>query len=322
MFRISIIPALIICTLLAACGQQPSSGVDPVMERYGEIRDEMRGIVKTEGPKAALARFAEMIDDPMVSSVCHGLAHEIGQAAYMEYGFEESLDFEDDICGSGYLHGVIETHFLSVGDPATAVKTLCKPDQGKCFHGLGHGLMYSLENDVPQSLDLCKTLGERSERIACSEGVFMENFNTDLNAHPSKYLRADDPFFPCRAPEEPYKGVCAFYAPRFYVKAHPGAYLDALRWCTTVGDGPDDGCAKGVGSVAIKQNIERPRFVETVCESGTGDQQGYCIEGMVSYYIVHYASTEKGKELCGILKPEHQMACTRIANESERFYGE
>lgn len=322
MQRIAAISALLSCVFLIACGRQASSGTDPLMQRYGEIRDDMREIVQSDGAKAALARFAEMIDDPLVSPVCHGLAHEIGQAAYMKDGFEKALDFEDDICGSGYLHGVIETHFLSVGDPATAVKTLCKPNQGKCFHGLGHGLMYSLENDVPQSLDLCKTLGERSERIECAEGVFMENFNTDLNAHPSEYLRDDDPFFPCRAPEEPYKGVCAFYAPRFYMKAHPGAYTDALEWCMTVGDGPDDGCAKGVGSVAMKQNIARPRFVEAVCESGTGDQQVYCIEGMVSYYIVHYASVEKGRELCAILKEEHRERCGKIATESERFYGE
>src|SRR6185436_2740832 len=118
-----------------------------------------------------------------------------------------------------------------------------------------------------------------------------------------------DAFFPCRAVEEPYKGVCAFYAPRYFIKQKPGAYAEALAWCTTVGKGPDEACAKGVGSVAMKQHITDPAFAEQVCMAGTAFQQPYCIEGLVSYYIVHFASTSKGEQLCSMLKEAHRDRC-------------
>lgn len=302
--------------------QQPALPSDPVMRRYEEVRRELVSAVQREGAREAIERFKTLLDDPDVSRLCHGLAHEIGRAAYERYGFEESFVYEDDVCGSGYTHGIVETHFETVEDPLAALPDFCAPTSGKCFHGLGHGLMYAWNNDLPRSIDACGTLAERFQKIQCAEGVFMENFGLDERSHPSEYLRRDDAFFPCRSQEEPYRGVCAFYAPRYYLRQQPGAYAEAMRWCAGVGEGPRDGCAKGVGSVAMKENIGDPALVESICDGAAADQERYCIEGMVSYYIVHYASAAKGRELCGMLSEEHRASCEKIATESERFYGE
>jgi hypothetical protein len=300
----------------------PESAVDPLTRKREAVRSELLDAVTRRSPTAAMDILRVRIKDPEIASICHALAHEIGQGAQRQLGTERALEIDDDICGSGYIHGIIETSFAEQGDPAAASKTFCKPKQGKCFHGLGHGIMYAMANDVPTALGLCDALPERSDRIQCSEGVFMENFNTDLTVHQTKYLRQDDPYFPCREPTEPYKGVCAFYAPRYYVRIHPGAYADALAWCATLPEGPRDGCAKGVGSVATKEHVDDPTFVESICLGGAPEQRRYCMEGLVSYTIVHYASVQKGRELCVQLDEEYKPVCESIAKQSEPFFQE
>jgi hypothetical protein len=88
------------------------------------------------------------------------------------------MEFQSDICGSGYIHGVIEEHFAHVKDVNTEMFKVCATQEGKCFHGVGHGFMYYTYNDLPQSLQLCDKYTDSFARINCYDGVFMENFAT------------------------------------------------------------------------------------------------------------------------------------------------
>lgn len=195
-----------------------------------------------------------------------------------------------------------------------------KPTEGKCFHGLGHGPMFFSENDLESSLRYCKTLSEGFQRIQCAEGVFMENFETGESVHPSASLHADNPFFPCRAQQDPYKGVCAFYAPRSYIAKHPGDYAGALQWCERVPTVSRSACIKGVGSVAMKEHIDEPLLSERVCDGADASERRYCIEGFVSYRTVRFASVSKGRELCAMLQPGNRASCENIAQESMPFF--
>src|SRR3954464_11356735 len=59
------------------------------------------------------------------------------------------------------------------------------------------------------SLDSCDTLTEEWERSQCSGGVFMENEMTQVNPNrPSKYLKADQPLYPCAEVKSEYKTQC------------------------------------------------------------------------------------------------------------------
>ena len=148
----------------------------------------------------------------------------------------------------------------------------------------------------------------------------MENVDADPVSHPTKYLRPDDPYFPCRGQNSINEGVCAFYAPRYFLKLHPREYEEALAWCETIEEGPRDACVKGVGDVSIKQNITQPLFAQDVCDKAVARRRHYCIEGLVSYYIVHFAAASKGRELCEQLKDEHKDACNKIVKESEPYF--
>ncbi|MDB4978259.1 MAG: hypothetical protein JWM56_445 [Candidatus Peribacteria bacterium] len=281
-------------------------------------------VVQTASPKEALAVLrTDMNADGRVLRLCHALAHEIGHAAYEKTNsFTGSLLFENDICGSGYLHGVVETHFAKVGNIEQTMRIICKPGDASCFHGVGHGLMFFLDNNVVQSIKLCQTYAEPFQKIQCAEGVYMENYNTDFKAHPSEYLKAEDPFYPCADQPELLKPVCYFYAPRFYLRIHTDAFEDALKWCDGAEEKYRDACAKGVGSATMKFTIKDPALVERVCSSHTPDMEPYCIDGMSSYYLVNFASLSKTRALCKELQPEHYARCMKTVTGGERFFGE
>ncbi len=294
------------------------------MCRYDAVVAETTRIVDREDPRAALDRLHEILDDePDLESLCHGLVHEVGHAAYEKVGFDGALVYEDDLCGSGYIHGIVETHLDNVRDIVAALPTICDPEAANCFHGIGHGLMYKLDNDLPRSVELCGTYDKNFQRIQCAEGVFMETYDSETRFHASEYLQEDDPFFACRGLDPVNEGVCAFYATRYFLKVHPREYEGAIDWCMTdVPDGPRDACIKGVGDSAMKQNINDPLFVERLCMTVPDDKRRYCIEGLVSYVIVHEASAEAGERVCPMLREEHRASCAKVVGEAERFYEE
>ena len=308
----------IIAVSLAILGCSPTPR--DLTSLYESRKAELIRTVKEEGiPQGILLLHRTVEHDQELSGLCHGLAHEVGRAAYEKEGLS-ALQNDDDICGSGYTHGIIETHFVRVADIETALHSTCAENAGKCFHGLGHGLMFASNNNLPASVERCKTLAKNSARIQCGEGVFMEHFNADGMVHASVLLDPGDPFLACRSVDEPYRGVCAFYAPRYYVRLHPRQYQAAIDWCASLPLASAKACVKGVGSAAMKENILDPSVVLTVCDGALGDFHPYCIEGLVSYYIVHFASVTKGRELCSKLPEADQARCEAITRQSEPFF--
>jgi hypothetical protein len=61
--------------------------------------------------------------------------------------------------------------------------------------------------DLPGSLKTCDNLRTGFDRVSCSGGVFMENFNSSYGVT-SKYLRKGDPIYPCNDVAERHKLYC------------------------------------------------------------------------------------------------------------------
>lgn len=291
---------------------------------YAKIRDNLITIEDNKSPREALDELAKLISaDDKVARSCHGLAHELGNHAFIKYNdVTTALSYQDDVCGSGYIHGVIEAKLTGSKDILTEMMTICPAtNAGKCYHGVGHGLMYYTDNDLPKSLTMCDRYEDLSARVSCGEGVFMENFSTDRKLHHSKYLSVDNTFYPCNEQEAFYKSICYFYAPSFFLELHKNDYPRALAWCNTAEPAYRLTCINGVGSRAIKQNIHNPQYVEELCSHGKTDETTACLDGMVSYYLVHYSSAEKTQLMCQTLSPEHQEIClASIVKRRDMFF--
>ncbi len=297
-------------------------------ERVEKARIGLLALVRDEDPKAALVRLREGIaeDDALLRS-CHPLVHEIGRAAYEKYGdFGEAMKYQDEVCNSGYLHGIIETRLSKSTDVFADMKTMCSPyPRGsflgwQCYHGLGHGAMFYTANDLPRSLEMCEAFRNPSRRSSCANGVFMENFSADQKLHLSAYLKESDPLYPCAEQAERYKGDCYLYAPTYFLSLNKGDYVAALEWCEGAEADFSSSCAHGVGMQTMKENMSDPKFVESTCMKGKPGQIKSCIEGMVGLYVFHHASLEPARALCDRLEASNRQACHgEIESESNLF---
>lgn len=300
---------------------QTPPNLDLTTVEFKETSKKLIDLVDKKNPQEALQTLQALMNEskPVLRS-CHALIHNIGNRAYIRYNsISSALAFTDDLCGSGYIHGVIEQYFK--GSPALSeLNSICPSHDGRCFHGVGHGLMYYTKNDVLKSLEYCNKYQDSIAKINCSDGVFMENFNTLQKAHPSKYLKENDIFYPCKEQTELFKGSCYFYAPLYYLELHPNDYGGMLNTCESVETSYQTTCARGLGSRAIKQNIKESKFVEALCMKNKNLQHS-CIEGMTSYFIVNDNSTAKAVELCNKLEEENKATCTDFVNNWPNILG-
>ena len=307
----------------------PTPVATPVVSGVDEaLRQELLLLAADQNPRVALRRLEALIrQDRTVLRHCHAIAHEIGRAAYDRYGtFGEAMRYQSEVCNSGYMHGIIEQQFSRPAALVSVMRSLCEDyPQGKymrweCHHGLGHGVMFYSANNLPRALKLCESLEDGA--ITCINGAFMENFNTDQKVHPSRYLRAEDPFYPCAEQEARYKSECYIYAPTYYLSLHPDEYAAALTWCETAEPGHQATCAVGVGSQAIKENMSDPPFVEAMCESGRADLAGSCIHGIAGLAINHFGALAPARDVCQQLKAPNRERCLGTVNGAAGFVPE
>ncbi len=291
--------------------------------RYEKEKDELLALMRRENPRVALDRLRiEIEKDDRLSRSCHSLTHEIGRKAYREYGdVGEAMKYRDEVCNSGYLHGIIETKFSESEDVFGDMRTMCDEYREgsflgwQCNHGLGHGAMFYTANDLPRSLEMCDRLEGSFASSNCANGVFMENFNADQKLHLSEFLKEENPFYPCMNQAERHKDDCYLYAPTYFLSLHENDYAGALRWCEGAEAGYEPACAYGVGTQTMKENLNDPKFVESICMGGEPEQREPCIEGMTGLYISHTGALEPARELCARLEPINRPACYGTVEE-------
>ena len=289
---------------------------DPLnSEEFDALKKQLLEEVNKNNPRVALGTLTILMDKyPGVLRSCHAFTHQIGHEAYNKYhDISQALKFQDEVCGSGYLHGVIEQYFKATPDIKQKMRTLCtsyglSSQAQVCYHAMGHGLMFYSENDLPNSVSACNMFTGKP-KVRCLEGVYMENFNTDQKLHPSAYLRAGDPFYPCQNQPGANKAICYFYAPVFYLSLHGDDYAGALKWCLNAPQGYQSSCTNGLATRIMKQHINDPKLVEQICLGAGKEQLKSCIDGMVSYYIVNFASFDQAAQMCKTLTPPNQATC-------------
>ncbi|MGH3086250.1 MAG: cupredoxin domain-containing protein [Rubrobacteraceae bacterium] len=279
--------------------------------------DRYADMVGDEDPRVAMNQLSEdMEEDEELLRSCHPVVHEIGHAAYDKYGdFGEAMKYQDEVCNSGYVHGVIEERFAQSDNVLADMKTMCADYRSggylewQCYHGIGHGVMYYTSNDLPRALEMCDAFEDASGRSSCYNGLFMENFGADGNLHVSEYVNEDDPLSPCVEQKVRHKTDCYLYAPTYYLSQNEGDYEGALKLCEDAEAAFRSACVQGVGSQVMKENLDDPKFVESVCEDGGPANTVPCVQGMSSLHINHHGELDPAREMCGRLESSNEEAC-------------
>jgi hypothetical protein len=184
------------------------------------VEQAFGNIAYHQGPRAAIDLFERTVEQGVPS--CHRIAHAIGAGSLAHYRGNVARTFADgsSSCFSGYYHGVLERALVDVKTRdavrlGNVARALCDDPQVRssrwtaynCFHGLGHGLMITTGYGLPLSLDACERIATYTDRTSCKGGVFMENI-TSSYGFTSRWLRDDDPVYPCNAVEADDKITC------------------------------------------------------------------------------------------------------------------
>jgi mono/diheme cytochrome c family protein len=273
-----------------------------------------------EGPKPALARLAtELQSNRAVQADCHRIAHRMGSAALTRFHDRVAPAFiaGNPICASGYYHGIIERAFLGQpnGRLATVARQLCSDPQinaqrflaYQCIHGLGHGLMIYTGYDLPGSLKTCDQLRTGFDRVSCSGGVFMENFNSSYGVT-SKYLRKNDPIYPCDAVSENHKLYCYLLVTANLLRVTGGDLRATAQGCLRSEPAWVSTCYESFGRDVSGIAGKDAKRALAGCRLAAA-HEGDCIYGVAREIVNADANGARGARFCAMTPKRYRDRC-------------
>ena len=264
------------------------------------------------GPKQALRVFDQrIVSDPEIEASCHRIAHMIGSAALARFKGDVSQAFTagSASCNSGYYHGILERALVGVGTKAELIKKvrlLCADADVRatdfiayqCVHGLGHGLMIHTGLDLPQSLSICERLQTAWDQTSCDGGVFMENFSSSYGVK-SRFLRDNDPVYPCHAVAERHKLYCYLQVTSRLLATSGYNWESTAKACAKVERNWRATCFQSYGRDA--SGVARLDAAELVrlCTIPQSAWRGECVYGAVRDIANNDAGAERAGRFCG-----------------------
>jgi hypothetical protein len=315
----------------ADCAGASASDFACYQQRY-------QGLVRNSGVEAA---FDELKDEygknGFVRSNCHQLSHVIGRAAAESYGdISTTYGRGDSFCGSGYYHGVMQALVARIGANRILEEAdaLCSSELGEsqryslyhrdCAHGLGHGFMGVLENELFDSLEACDALTDGWEREHCYTGVFRENVQAKNDpSYPSKYLKADQPLYPCTDVQARYKNPCYRRQPMYALLMQNNDFAKVFDLCAKVEVDFRPACYHGLGRSAFFQSIEEQ--VTDIAQAGSTrmlcmlgedhEAQSNCVAGAVKTFIYYNRGDTRVEAFCRPFDADLHAVCHRAAEE-------
>lgn len=304
--------------VLFGAGEAAADCSGALSEDYECHRERYESLARNSGVGAAFDELEEEYkEDEFVRSVCHGLTHAIGQVAAERHGdISSAFGQGDGFCQSGYYHGAMETFVAEVGAGKVLEEapTICAGLRERsvyhfdCAHGLGHGFMGVLDNELFESLRACDALTDPWEKKPCYSGVFMENVMIEvISGRPSRYLREDLPLYPCTDVETRYKRPCYRYQTSHALKVRGGSFARVFELCAQVAEAEFRiACYQGLGGNAAGQGIRkhvsnaaRSETVDMLCALGKDvEARSNCVTGAVNFLVYYYHDDAQARALC------------------------
>ena len=292
------------------------------------FRDFYSNLIQKGGVKIALSDIKARYDiDPFVRSQCHQLTHVIGREAAILYPTApQAFAHGDSFCWSGYYHGAMEALVSKVEREEVGKKldSFCVDIPGKknfsfdyynCVHGLGHGAMSILNNELPSSLALCDNLTGAWEKSSCWSGVFMENIIADEINHVSKYLKDDDPLYPCDFVDGKYKNTCYLMQTSRMLALVQSNFAKVFDLCSSVEEPYIDTCYQSLGRDASGRSVSNLEQTKTTCLLGKNyREQSNCIVGAVKDFISYFHSDKQALGLCSAVPKDLEPICLQTVS--------
>lgn len=297
------------------------------IKKYTLYQNELLDLVKKD-PIEAFQRYREILRlDPLSYNTCHGISHKMGHQAFITFGFDTAVQYQDALCGAGYIHGVIEAKFglLRSVDLPEELQKVCVVGDGSCYHGIGHGLMVVTKLDIQKSLAYCDQLPELGRRN-CYDGVWMHVFDLEEtgmprsgNALTQSDSKTESHFLAlCHDADEKYKTSCYFYLPRIFAHTTEINFSSYSSLCALVPDTYRPLCTSGTGHSLMKYHIATPNAPLELCTSFVVDKLvTACKEGGILYYLLsnsfNHGNVPMTESLCDQFTDANERAlCKKV----------
>jgi hypothetical protein len=244
---------------------------------------------------------------------CHRIVHAIGSASLVRNEGDVARTFAQggSVCFSGYYHGVLERSL--VGVKSRNARGLARVARGlctgvdidptiwlrlQCLHGLGHGLMITTGYTLPLSLAVCDRLQTGWAERSCNGGVFMENLGTSYGVA-SRWLRDDDPVYPCNAVADEDKRTCFDLVTTQILRTVDGDFEEAATICSRVQQRWEGDCFRSLGRDAVSQVGDQPADVLPLCAvARPHGRENECVAGAAATLASNYKSGIEAAALC------------------------
>ncbi len=256
---------------------------------------------------------------------CHTEAHRLGRAAYALHG-EKAFAEGNSACHSGFYHGAMEVLLQARGtqDLQGTVKDICHSfptnfGTFECLHGIGHGLLATLDYDLPATLALCRTLDGDFAISSCYGGAFMENIVTGLGigaaaSHTTPWL-SDDPLFPCDALDQGDGAIqreCYQMQTSWMYHLYPGEDLRVAGECAKASSLGIDFCYVSYGRDAAGMTLRDPKGIAEKCALVADERfRERCLAGGLGVIVDFWGDRlrDQATALCRLLTGTEKDAC-------------
>lgn len=241
-----------------------------------------------ENPELVFETFKSILkENPKTSAVCHGIAHKLGHHAYKLYGLQNAMQYQNPMCGAGYIHGVIESHFglFSKKLLSEDILSICTSDDEQCNHGIGHGLMVYTNNNIKESLASCDLLSNPG-KSDCHDGVFMHVFDNEETGISKNIPERSLAEKLCEQFESQHMTSCYFYLPRIFthdIEIGSKTADMCMRIHNTLSPRAHEICSYGAG-ISFEKYLPSHDEAMNVCATYfKGSAQQQCYKGIASY---------------------------------------
>ena len=201
-------------------------GVLPFGHDYLCFAQSMDAIYTEEGAESSFV-YLNGLSTQLNYGASHLIAHQLGHALWEDTNdLKTALDqipYEaysptEIFRYGGVVHGVFHSYFLAHSDTSN-IKDLVRhscdvftQDEQEalwtdCTHGIGHGLMAYTNNDIGQTLELCK---ESISPENCYSGAYMERGLLFIPGY-ANVSNEESLILPCAANSGPEYTACAQY---------------------------------------------------------------------------------------------------------------
>jgi len=291
---------------------------------YFDLAADLSTNYETEDIIGALGKTENI---PQVFSQCHQLTHYLARNDFKESrSISDSYSTCTSVCWGGCYHGVMEQYFdekdipLYTSDSSEISEQVIHAcgKQGdydnpriffECIHGIGHAMMFITDGDLPYSLLLCDSLEDRSQRETCYGGVFMES-SSSSTSHPSKFIKEDDPMYPCNILDEHFLKTCYTYQSSHFARINNFNWTKVGILCSKVPKQYQQGCFEVIGSNQIGSYINPKKFLETCNIFGNKDYRQSCYYGILSGLAGRYKEEpQRIIDFCNLVSEDEKPFC-------------